>query len=84
MRFRAPIELRVSNILARVVLFNACALAIDHDTVRQAHLADCTFCDSVLRRFVFGAVTVVSTYDKVCPSHEHELSETEQPDVSGG
>jgi len=23
---------------------------------------------------------VVSTYDKVCPSHEHELSETEQPD----
>jgi hypothetical protein len=53
MRFGAPIELRVSNILARVVLFNACALAIDHDTVRQAHLADCTFCDSVLRRFVF-------------------------------
>jgi CheY-like chemotaxis protein len=23
---------------------------------------------------------VVSTYDKVCPSHEHELSETEQSD----
>jgi len=23
---------------------------------------------------------MVSTYDKVCPSHEHELSETEQPD----
>ena len=23
---------------------------------------------------------MVSTYNKVCPSHEHELSETEQPD----
>ena len=30
--------------------------------------------------FVLGAVTVVSTYDRECPSHEHELSETEQPD----
>jgi hypothetical protein len=30
--------------------------------------------------FFFGAVTVVSTYDRVSPSHEHELSETELPD----
>ena len=30
--------------------------------------------------FVFGAVTVVSAYDKVSPSQEHELSETEQPE----
>jgi CheY-like chemotaxis protein len=27
---------------------------------------------------------VVSTYDRVSPSHEHELSETEQPDDLGG
>ena len=30
--------------------------------------------------FFFGAVTVVSTYDRVSRSHEHELSETETPD----
>ena len=30
--------------------------------------------------FFFGAVTVVSTYDRVSPSHEHELSETQTPD----
>jgi CheY-like chemotaxis protein len=30
--------------------------------------------------FFLGAVTVVSTYDRVSPSHEHELSETEQLD----
>ena len=41
---------RVPDILARVVLFNACALVVDCDTVRQAHLAECIFSDSVLRR----------------------------------
>ena len=30
--------------------------------------------------FFLGAVTVVSTYDRVSPSHEHELSKTELPD----
>jgi hypothetical protein len=56
------------------------ALDIHYDMVRRPDLAYRTFCDSLPRRFFFGAVTVVSTYDRVSPSHEHELSETETPD----
>ena len=57
-----------------------CALYINYDKVRHAHRPNAPFAIAFSVGFFFGAVTVVSTYDRVCPSHEHELSETEQPD----